>query len=128
MVLEVFPDGTHFIVLGLSFLKTEFISTKGLILFTVHQHQCSYLINVLTGGDWGFPGGSDGEESACSAGDLDSIPGSGRFPLRRSLGGRYGNPIQYSCLENPLDRGTWHHTVYRVTKSPTRVSDFHLTG
>ena len=43
-----------------------------------------------------FPGGSDGKESACSAGDLGSIPG-----LRRSPGGGHGNPLQYSCLENP---------------------------
>ena len=45
---------------------------------------------------WGFPGGLDGEESACNAGDLDSIPG-----LERSPGGGQGNPFQYSCLENP---------------------------
>ena len=44
----------------------------------------------------GFPGGSDGKESACNAGDLDSIPG-----LERSPGGGQGNPLQYSCLENP---------------------------
>ena len=44
----------------------------------------------------GFPGGSDGKESACNAGDLGLIPGSGRSP-----GGGHGNPLQYSCLENP---------------------------
>ena len=49
----------------------------------------------------GFPGGSDGKESACIAGDLDSTPGSGRFP-----GERNGKPLQYSCLENSVDRGT----------------------
>ena len=48
----------------------------------------------------GFPGGSIGEESACNAGDLDSIPGSGRYP-----GEGIGNPLQYSCLENSTDRG-----------------------
>ena len=48
----------------------------------------------------GFPGGSDGKESACNAGDLVSIPGSGRSP-----GDGNGNPLQYSCLENPMDRG-----------------------
>ena len=47
----------------------------------------------------GFPGGSDGKESACNAGDLGSIPGSGRSP-----GEENGNPLQYSCLENPMDR------------------------
>ena len=46
-----------------------------------------------------FPGGSDGRESACNVGDLGSIPGSGRFP-----GGGHGNPLQYSCLENPMDQ------------------------
>ena len=45
---------------------------------------------------WGFPGGSDGEEFTCNAGDLDSIPGLGRSP-----GGGHGNPLQHSCLENP---------------------------
>ena len=48
----------------------------------------------------GFPGGSDGKESACNAGDLGSIPGLGRSP-----GGGHGNPLQYSCLENPMDKG-----------------------
>ena len=50
----------------------------------------------------GFPGGSDGKESACTAGDLVSIPGLGRFP-----GEGNGNPLQYSCLQNPMDRGAW---------------------
>ena len=54
----------------------------------------------------GFPGGSDGKEPACSAGDLGSIPGSGRFPSEGS-----GNPLQYSCLENPMDRAAWRATV-----------------
>ena len=49
-----------------------------------------------------FPGGSDDKESVCNAGDLSSIPG-----LGRSLGGEHGNPLQYSCLENSMDRGTW---------------------
>ena len=48
----------------------------------------------------GFPGGSDGKESVCSEGDLDSIPGSGRSP-----GEQNGSPLQYSCLGNPMDRG-----------------------
>ena len=59
----------------------------------------------------GFPGGSGGKESACSAGDLDSIPGLGRCP-----GGGHGNPLQYSCMENPMDRGAWQAMVHRVTK------------
>ena len=50
----------------------------------------------------GFPGGSDGKASGYNAGDLGSIPGSGR-----SSGEGNGTPLQYSCLENPMDRGAW---------------------
>ena len=66
-----------------------------------------------------FPGGSDGKASACNVGDLGSIPGLGRSP-----GERNGNPLQYCCLENPMDRGAWQATVHGVTKSRTRLSDF----
>ena len=59
-----------------------------------------------------FPGGSNDKESACNAGDLGSTPGSGRSP-----GGGHGNPLQYSCLENPMDRGAWWATVHEVTES-----------
>ena len=59
----------------------------------------------------GFPDGSDSEESACNVGDLGSIPGLGRF-----LGEGYGNPLQYSCLENPMDRGAWWATVHKVSE------------
>ena len=62
----------------------------------------------------GFPGGSDSKESTCNAGDLGSIPGLGRFP-----GGGDGNPFQYSCLENSMDRGAWWATVHGVTKCQT---------
>ena len=62
----------------------------------------------------GFPGGSDGKESACSVGDPGFISGSGR-----SLGEGNGNPLQYSCLENSMDKGTWWATVHEVTKSKT---------
>ena len=59
----------------------------------------------------GFPGGSDGEESACNAGDLSSIPGLGRSP-----GEGNGNSFQYSCLENLMDRGVWQATVHGVAR------------
>ena len=68
----------------------------------------------------GFPDGSDDKESTCSAGALGSIPGLGRSP-----GERNGNPLQYSCLENPMDRGAWRATVHGVAKSRTRLSDSH---
>ena len=59
-------------------------------------------------------GGLDGKESACSAGDLGLIPGSGRSP-----GERNGNPLQYSCLDNSMDRRAWWDTVHGVTRSWT---------
>ena len=65
----------------------------------------------------GFPGGASGKESACQCRRYKRsglIPGSGRSP-----GGGHGNPPQYSCLENPMDRGAWQATVHRVTKSGT---------
>ena len=72
------------------------------------------LIIVLKVPLWrGFQdGGSDGKESACSTGDPDSIPESGRSP-----GEGNGKPLKYSCLENPMDRTVWWATVHGVTKS-----------
>ena len=67
-------------------------------------------------------GGSEVKVSACNAGDLGSIPGLGRSP-----GEGNGNPLQYSCLENPLDRGAWWATDHGVAKSWTRLSDFTFT-
>ena len=61
-----------------------------------------------------FPGGSDSKESACNVGDLGQIPG-----LERSPGVGNGNPLQYSCLENPMDRGAWWAPGHRGAKSPT---------
>ena len=64
---------------------------------------------------WGFPGGSDYEESACNARDLGSIPGSERSPGEGNV-----NSLQHSCLENPHgQRGAWQATVHGVTKSRT---------
>ena len=63
-----------------------------------------------------FPGGSDGKESACNAGDLGLIPG-----LERSPGEGNGNLLQYSCLKNPTDREAWQAIIQRVTRSWTRL-------
>ena len=70
-----------------------------------------------------FPGGSDGKESAYNVGDLGMIPGSGRFPREGN-----GNLLQYSCLENAMDKGAWQATVHGVTgvghnlvTKPTRI-------
>ena len=63
----------------------------------------------------GFPGGSDGKESVCNTGDPGSIPGSRRSPIEGN-----GYPLQYSCLENPMERRAWWATGPGVTKSWTR--------
>ena len=82
-------------------------TVKGLICLSTFLHKPSkdfYLTLSLYKKEfcWGFPGGSEGKASACNAGDLGSIPGSGRSP-----GEGNGNPLQYSCLENTMDREAW---------------------
>jgi len=64
--------------------------------------------------DSDFPGGSDNKESACNAGDQGSIPGLGSSPGKGN-----GYPLQYSCLENSMDRGAWWAKVHGVAKSQT---------
>ena len=73
----------------------------------------SLCIDIKTGSFFflGFPGHSVGKESTCNAGDTDSIPGSGRSP-----GVGNGNPLQYSCLENSMERGAWRAAVHRAAK------------
>ena len=70
----------------------------------------------------GFPSGSEVKASASNEGDPGLIPGLGRSP-----GGGHGIPLQYSCLENPMDRGAWWATVHEVAQSQTRLSNFTLT-
>ena len=72
---------------------------------------------IMTVEKLGFSGGSDSKKFACNVGDLALVPGSGRSP-----GGGHGNPLQYLCLENPMDRGTSWPTVNEVSKSQTQVS------
>jgi len=79
----------------------------------IHLEKKSSMISLQ-----GFPGGSDSKESACNAGVLGLIPGSGRSP-----GEGNGNPLQCSCLQNSMDRGAWLATVQGVTKSWTWLSD-----
>ena len=86
------------------------LGSKGIIL---SSRDNSFILNLE-----GFPCNSVSKESACSAGDLGSIPGLGRCP-----GGANGNPLQYPCLENLLDRGAWWAAVHGVAKSRARLSD-----
>ena len=95
---------------------------------TGHWYIMSVTMSFSHGTKWylpyvgqGFPGGSVGKESACNMGDLGSIPGSGRSP---GEGNSY--LLQYSGLENSMDRGAWQATVHGVKKSQTWLSDFHF--
>ena len=72
------------------------------------------ILKLILASVMGFPGGSDSKESTSNARDLGSIPG-----LRRSPGEGNGNPLQCSCLENPMNGGVWWTTVHGVTKSWT---------
>ena len=98
-----------FIVSGLMFrslIHFEFIFVYGV-------RKCFNFILLHRG----FPGGSDGKESACNTGDLDSIPGFGISP-----GEGNSNPLQYSGLGNPMDRGAWLATLSGAVKSWTQLS------
>ena len=77
--------------------------------------QVDYLPTMSSGK--GFPGGSAGKESPCNAGDLGLIPGLG-YP-----GGGHNNPLQYSCLQNPMHRGAWWATVHDIPKSQARLTN-----
>ena len=79
-----------------------------MIIFDIH---IAHSIYIYSRHFLDFPGGSDGKVSAYNVGDVGSIPGS-----RRSPGERNGNPLQYSCLENPMDRGAWQATVHGLAR------------
>ena len=68
-----------------------------------------------------FPGGASGKEPVCKCGRCEFNPWMGRSPV-----GRPGNPLQCSCLENLMDRGTWKATVHRVTRSWTQLKQFSM--
>ena len=92
-------------------LKRAITETYKLKVKYKSPQMCKLVTSMRT---LGFPGGSDDKESACNAGDLGSIPGLKGYPGRG-----HGNPLQYSCLENPTNRGAWQAVVHGVTKSRT---------
>ena len=99
---------------GILFI-TAILSMGTPSLWNNFQRSCLQIHSPL-----GFPGGSNGKESACSVGHLGSIPRLGRSP-----GEGKGNPFQYYCLENSMDgEAWWANEVHAVSKSQTRLSDF----
>ena len=104
----------------LPYIECQLISTSG-VMVTENSHLVTTIIVINLGknnqcslSQMGFPGGSDGKESACDVGDLGSIPGSGR-----SSGEGNGYTLQCSCLENPRDRGAWWARAAGVTSKNT---------
>ena len=94
-------------------------------VLTVNHHMKSTLVSSVNkpqGKRMGFPNGSVAKNLPANAGDARLIPGLGRSP-----GGGNGNPLQYSCLKNPMDRGACWAAVHGVTKSRTRLGDFTFT-
>ena len=106
--------------LGLILLDRAMLS-KSFIQFSVDGWGCVPSLLFTWGQTMvgGFPGSSDGKASAYNVGDPGSIPGLGRSP-----GEANGNPLQYSCLENPMGRGACQATVHGVAKSQAWLSDF----
>ena len=97
--------------------QTDGESASDHLTLSPHPLPCGFAASLIKRG---FPGGSDGKAPAYNAGDLGSIPGLGRSP-----GEGNGNLLQYLCLENLMDRGDWWAAVHGVTKSRTRLSNFH---
>ena len=106
-------DATILVFWVLSF-KPAFSLSSFTCIKRLFSSSLLYAIRLVPSAYLGFPGGSDGKDSACKARDLGSIPGSGQSP-----GEGNGNPIQYSCLENPVDRGAWWATVHSVAELNT---------
>ena len=102
--------------------ESSLVPTCGCYILYMRLAQSRHLVFVsylmLINLNFGFPGGSDGKESACNAGDQSSTPGLGRSP-----GEENGNLLQCSCLENSMDRRAWWATVHGVTKSRTQLSN-----
>ena len=99
-----------------SFTKDNFSRDWGVWIFSGWFKHITFTVHFIS---VYFPGGSEVKASASNVGDLGSIPGLGRSPREGN-----GNPLQYSCLENPMDWGAWWAAVHGVIKSWTRLIDF----
>ena len=100
-VVQLLHQMVCLVIAGYSYLR------KNVKISSMLKPHLGTIYLVLLRISLGFPGGSAGKESACSAGDPGLIPESGRSP-----GEENGNPLQYSCLGNPMDRGAWWATIH----------------
>ena len=87
-------------------------------IYKYNQEGLVFLFDNVSHVIWGFPGGSDGKEPVCNAEDLGLIPGSEKAP-----GEGTGNPLQYSCLGNPMERRAWPATIHGITNSRIGLSN-----
>ena len=112
------PRNLFHILLNFNEFKVKFELpqvVQATALVSMEDNILKFVLNIsLLHKTMGFPGVSDGKNSTCNAGDLGLIPQSGRSP-----GEGNGSPLQYSLLENPMDRGGWRATVHGITKSRT---------
>ena len=113
-------QNSAFFMVQLSLLYMTTGKTIALIIWTFVSKVMSLLFNTLSRFVIDFSGGSDGKEPACNADDLGLIPGSGR-----SLGEGNGNPLQYSYLENSMDKGAWQSTPHGIAELDTTERDTH---
>ena len=109
------------ISLNIIFSRSVHIAASGRISFFLCLSNILFYTHTHTHTHTGFPGGSVVKNLPANSADAGSIPGLGRYPEEGN-----GNPLQYSCLGNPMDKGAWQSTVHGVAKSKTQVSA-HIT-
>ena len=117
--MHLFPRQKYWSVLP--FPSPGDLPNQGSSLHLLCLLHCRHVLYSLKNGGTLRASSSDGKESASSVGNLGSIPASGRFPREGN-----GNPLQYSCPENTMDRGTWWAIVHGVAKSGTQLSNSHF--
>ena len=118
LTLEVLFDSFLWFLAAFKVVFFKFLVFRSWIIMHLEVDFFRFILFGVRSWMYGFPRWLSGKESACQAGDMDLILGSGR-----SSGEKNGNPLQYSCLGNPIDRGDWRTTVHGVTKSQTWLRD-----
>ena len=116
---SISPSNAYSGLISFKIYWFDLLAVQGTFKSLLQHHSLKASILWCSDFFMGFPGDSEVKVSACNAGDLGSIPGSGRSP-----GEGNGNPLQYSCLENPMDGGAWWAAVHGIAEGRTQLSDF----